>query len=238
MGQCEITENQTEQNKSHAVAAIEAHPTPPHCGFFRNDRCNLVHADLQCGVTGREIWPPERIDEVNDSERKDNARTKNHENFGGQGALPILWGLTLDAPHSMPHRSFHEIRSPAPAFIVLTNSWRNIAIALSDGALTEKPPPLSSSPIPILELHPNFSHYFLDFTLRYIICLVYIPRRNNRMLPPSPKNFRFQPNSTPQLLCSQDFARNPFLFIDLAHTLATRPNRFIDLRGFACFFQE
>jgi hypothetical protein len=32
-----------------------------------------------------------RIDEVDDSERKDNARTKNHENSCGQGALPILW---------------------------------------------------------------------------------------------------------------------------------------------------
>jgi hypothetical protein len=28
---------------------------------------------------------------VNDSERKDNARTKNHENFCDQDALPILW---------------------------------------------------------------------------------------------------------------------------------------------------
>jgi hypothetical protein len=28
---------------------------------------------------------------VNDSERKDNAGTKNHENFRGQDALPILW---------------------------------------------------------------------------------------------------------------------------------------------------
>jgi hypothetical protein len=28
---------------------------------------------------------------VDDSERKDNARTKNHENFCGQDALPILW---------------------------------------------------------------------------------------------------------------------------------------------------
>ena len=130
MGQCEITENQTEQNKSHAVAAIEAHPTPPHCGFFRNDRCNLVHADLQCGVTGREVWPPERIDEVDDSERKDNARTKNHENFGGQDALPILRVLcsslsalqrflyllvTLHILDSIPHHSFDEIRSPACA---------------------------------------------------------------------------------------------------------------------------
>ena len=58
------------------------------------------------------------------------------------------------------------------------------------------------------------------------------------MLPSSPKNSRSQTVSTPQLLCSQDFARNPFGFIDLAHTLATRPNRIIDLRGFACFFQE
>jgi hypothetical protein len=58
------------------------------------------------------------------------------------------------------------------------------------------------------------------------------------MLPPSPKNSRFQPNPTPQLLCSQDFARNPFGFIDLAGTLATRLNRFIDLREFTRFFQE
>ena len=58
------------------------------------------------------------------------------------------------------------------------------------------------------------------------------------MLPPSPKNSRFQPNPTPQLLCSQDCASNPFGFIDLAGTLSTRLNRFIDLREFAHFFQE
>ncbi len=91
MSQCEKTEHQAEQNKSHAVAGIEAHPTPPHCCFFRNDRCNLAHADLQCVVTGRELWPPERITEVDDSERKGNARTENHENFSGQDTLPILW---------------------------------------------------------------------------------------------------------------------------------------------------
>jgi hypothetical protein len=58
------------------------------------------------------------------------------------------------------------------------------------------------------------------------------------MLPPSPRNSRFQPNPTPQLLCFQHCACNPFGFIDLAGTLSTRLNRFIDLRGFACFFQE
>jgi hypothetical protein len=58
------------------------------------------------------------------------------------------------------------------------------------------------------------------------------------MLPSSPKNPRFQPNPTPQLLCSQDFASNPFRFIDLAGTSPTRLNRFIDLREFAFFFQE
>jgi hypothetical protein len=58
------------------------------------------------------------------------------------------------------------------------------------------------------------------------------------MLPPSPKNSRSKLNSTPQLLCSQDFTRNPFGFIDLAGTLSTRLNRFIDLREFARFFQE
>jgi hypothetical protein len=58
------------------------------------------------------------------------------------------------------------------------------------------------------------------------------------MLPSSPNNSRSQPNPTSQLLCSQDFARNPFGFIDLAGTLSTRLNRFIDLREFARFFQE
>jgi hypothetical protein len=58
------------------------------------------------------------------------------------------------------------------------------------------------------------------------------------MLPSSPNHPRFPLNPTPQLLCSQDFARNPFGFIDLAGTLATRLNRFIDLREFARFFQE
>jgi len=90
VSQCEKTENQAEQNKSHAVAGIEAHPSPPHCCFFRNDRRSLAHADLQRGVTGRELWPQERIDEVDDSEREDDARTENHENFCCQDALPIL----------------------------------------------------------------------------------------------------------------------------------------------------
>ena|SRR5208282_92541 len=90
VSQGEKTENQAEQNKSHAVAGIEAHPSPPHCCFFRNDRRSLAHADLQRGVTGRELRPQERIDEVDDSEREDDARTENHENFCCQDALPIL----------------------------------------------------------------------------------------------------------------------------------------------------
>lgn len=38
-------------------------------------------------------------------------------------------------------------------------------------ALTESqlPSDIRTPSIPILELHPNFFHYFLDFTLRYII---------------------------------------------------------------------
>jgi len=58
------------------------------------------------------------------------------------------------------------------------------------------------------------------------------------MLSALPNSPRFQVSPAPQLLCFQDFARNPFGFIDLAYTLRTRPNRFIDLRGFARFFQE
>jgi len=91
MSQCEITENQAKQNKSHAVAGIEADPTSPHRCFFRNDRRNLAHADLQRGVTRGECRPPERIDKVEDSKRKDNARTKNHEDSCGQDDLPFLW---------------------------------------------------------------------------------------------------------------------------------------------------
>jgi len=95
VSQCEITENQAEQHKSHAVAGIEAHPSPPHCCFFCNDRGNLAHADLESGVTGREHWPPERIDEVDDSKCEGNARTKNHESFCGQDLLRILWALLI-----------------------------------------------------------------------------------------------------------------------------------------------
>jgi hypothetical protein len=43
------------------------------------------------------------------------------------------------------------------------------------------------------------------------------------------------PSSPTQLLCSQDFARNPFLFIDLAGTPQPHPNRFIGL-GESCDF--
>jgi hypothetical protein len=54
-----------------------------------------------------------------------------------------------------------------------------------------------------------------------------------------PSRFPALPNfPTPQLLCSQDFARNPFLFIDLAGTPQLHLNRFIDLRENAIFFQE
>jgi hypothetical protein len=91
VSQCKKTENQAEQNESHAMAGVETYPTPPHCRFFRNDRCNLAHADLQRGVAGRELCPLERIDEVDDSERKHNAGTKNHENSWDQDALPVLW---------------------------------------------------------------------------------------------------------------------------------------------------
>jgi hypothetical protein len=87
VNQCEITENQAEQNKSHAMAGVEAYPSPPHCCFFCNDRCNLAHADFERGVTECELCPPERIGEVDDPQRKDNARTQNHENSGSQDAL-------------------------------------------------------------------------------------------------------------------------------------------------------
>ena len=86
----EKTENQAEQNLSQAVAGIKPHPTAPYCRFVRYDRGNLAHADLQRGVTRCEIWPPERIDEVDDSERKDNARTYHHENSCGHPKPPDI----------------------------------------------------------------------------------------------------------------------------------------------------
>jgi hypothetical protein len=53
-----------------------------------------------------------------------------------------------------------------------------------------------------------------------------------------PSNPRFQPLPAPQLLCSQDFASNPFIFIDLAGSVQPRLNQIIDLRENAIFFQE
>ena len=93
MSQCEKTEDQAEQNKSHAVAGIEANPTPPHRCFVCNDGGDMAHADLQCRVTGREQGPSERIDEVEDSEHKANACTENHENLCGQDALLYLFSI-------------------------------------------------------------------------------------------------------------------------------------------------
>ena len=153
MSQCEKTENQAEQNKSHAVAGIEAHPTPPHCCFLRNDRCNLAHADLECGVTGRELWAPERIDEVDYSERKGNARTKNHENFCGQDALLFCGALLIpfsfatisllarDAPQSssMPQQgtSFRELSLAVSERVPLQGSLnRDQGGEMADGAPT------------------------------------------------------------------------------------------------------
>jgi len=87
MSHCEKTENQPEQNKSYAMGGIEAHPTSPNCCLIRHDGCDLAHADLQCGVPGRELCAPEGIGEMDDSERKRNARTQHHENFCGQDTL-------------------------------------------------------------------------------------------------------------------------------------------------------
>jgi len=91
VSQGEKTENQAKQNKSHAVAGIEAHPTPPHCCFFRYDRCNLAHADLQRGVPWCELRPPKRINEVSDADCKDNARTNDHKSFCDQDTPPFWW---------------------------------------------------------------------------------------------------------------------------------------------------
>jgi len=52
-------------------------------------------------------------------------------------------------------------------------------------------------------------------------------------LPNSP---RFEVSPAPQPLCSQDFARNPFGFIDLAGTSSARLNPFKNLGGIASFF--
>ena len=126
MTQCEKTENQAEQNKSHAVARIEAHPTPPHSRFVRNDRCNLAHADLQRGITWREVWAPERIEEMDDSRAKVMLALRTMRTFAATmpslivGALPILCSLATtslpcrDAPHSRFYAPFSGQNSLGP----------------------------------------------------------------------------------------------------------------------------
>jgi len=178
MSKCEKTKNQAEQDESHAVAGIEAHPTPPHCRFLRDDRCNLAHAHLECGVTRREHGAPERIDEVECSERKRNARTKNHENFCGQDALLFCGALLIpfsfatlsllarDALQSRFYAAsfFDEIQRPARArglcvhrfdgwLAINRNSIDNARIASSLGRLVGKPEVMTRSGLP--ELLPN-----------------------------------------------------------------------------------
>ena len=100
-----------------------------------------------------------------------------------------------------------------------------------------------SSPIPVLELGSDFFTIFLTF-LKDIYYDIHISTVSR--LQPTPVLLSRTPALpfarprflTSQSLCSQDFACNLFLFIDLAGTLSPRLNRFIDLRGNAIFFQE
>jgi len=82
-------EYQPEENQTDAMAGIEAHPTPPHGRFPRDDGGNLAHAELQHGIAGGELWSPEGVDEVDESEGQYDAGTEKHENSCGQVALPF-----------------------------------------------------------------------------------------------------------------------------------------------------
>jgi hypothetical protein len=150
--------------------------------------------------------------------------------------LRLLLGLALA-------RTFITVRCDGMAKPSLGFPWRTGQLAqnrhYTHCDCAGSPLEFSNPPIPISELRSNLFHYFLDFTLRYIQYYMYISIRNTPMPPALPRNPRFQqPGSTPQLLCPQDCARNPFCFIDLAGTPSTRLNRFIDLRQNASFFQE
>ena len=76
------------------MSRVEADPASPHGCFLRNNRGNLAHADLQRGVTRRKLRPVERADEVDGSERENNARTQNHQKFCSQDSLPIFRDTT------------------------------------------------------------------------------------------------------------------------------------------------
>src|SRR5438552_2464029 len=67
-------------------------------------------------VTGRELWPPECIDEMDDSERKDDARTKSHENFCGQDALSLFRGSSASRHFSLSvaRGPFSSMPPPGP----------------------------------------------------------------------------------------------------------------------------
>jgi hypothetical protein len=67
-------------------------------------------ADFERGVTGREAWAPERRDKVEDSKRKDNARTKNHENSCGHYALPITMLSVFCGPGGRTAPSLTSLR--------------------------------------------------------------------------------------------------------------------------------
>jgi hypothetical protein len=165
MSQCEKTENQAEQNKSHAVADIEAHPTPPHCCFLRKDRCNLAHADLQCWVTRREQWSPERIEEVDDSEREANARTKSHENLCGQDALPDF--VVVFIPLFLFHReTVQPIHAGYGGLIIHADYTHSIVgmLALS-AALGEMFLPRLGKRVALVIALVSASHWVLDLVV-------------------------------------------------------------------------
>src|SRR5271166_2950429 len=84
----------------------------------------------------------------------------------------------------------------APPSRVLCGGWDTTPPGVT-GFPKPSPHAELSHPIPILELRPNFPHYFLDFTLRYILCLVYIPHRNRQNAPVLPQEFPFQAQSRP-----------------------------------------
>jgi hypothetical protein len=86
------------------VGGVEAYPTFPHGCFVGYDGGNLAHADLQSGIAGREIFAPEGVDEVDDSERENNARTDNHENSCSHDGFILICAARRAPTHSQKAR--------------------------------------------------------------------------------------------------------------------------------------
>src|SRR5262249_23526501 len=72
----------TEKDKAVTVGGVETDPGFPHRRLAGNDRWDLGHSHLQGGITGRQFFTRERIDEMENTQGQDYPRTYDHEDAG------------------------------------------------------------------------------------------------------------------------------------------------------------